>query len=45
MSRTVTFSGWTFTDGDAIDTVNGNKFLIYITVHQNSSYATVKALQ
>lgn len=41
----VTTSGFTLVDGDALTTVNGDDFLLFITVVNGFSNLTVKALQ
>lgn len=42
---TITTSGWTVVDGDALDTTDTNEFLLYCTVLNGASLLTVKALQ
>lgn len=42
---TITTSGFTQVDGDALDTTDTNKFVCYITKIGSSSVLTVKALQ
>ena len=41
----ITWSGFTVTDGDALTTTNGHKFLFYVTVNQTYKAVTVQALQ
>ena len=42
---TITTSGFTVVNGDALDTTNTNKFLLFITKIASSSVLTVQALQ
>lgn len=42
---TVTFSGFTFSDGDSLTTTNGDDFLLFITKLNGFTYLHTKALQ